>query len=192
MMPVLITSALALIVSAVAPTEASAESAWVSDEFRVPMRSGPSRQHRVIHRGIPSGTELVILEVDAEAGFTLARTINGTEGWLPNQYVANEPVAKIRIVETELDLRIANAEIESLRTQLATVPRLDTSEIARERDELLRLNARLRDEVGDLIETNRQLEQSNTRNALLIGAVLLLGGLGVGVLVKSRNRQSGW
>ncbi len=183
-----------LILAALAPNAVSAEQerAWVSDEYRVPMRSGPSNQHRIIHYGIPSGLELVILEVDSNAGFTRARTLNGTEGWIPTQYVAKEPIAKVRIAETQVDLEVARAEIEALRTQLATAPRLDTAEIARERNKLLRLNARLRDEVGDLIETNRQLEQSNSRTALLIGALLLLAGLGIGALIRSRNRQSGW
>ena len=170
---------------------AVAESAWVSDQFRVPVRSGPSSQHRIVHRGIPSGTELVVLDVDDDANFTHVRTVGGTEGWLPSQYIVDEPIARLRLAETEIDLRAARAEVATLREQLANVPRT-TGEVTPGHDELLRLNARLRDEVGDLIDDNRALEQAATRDALLIGAALVLVGLVIGVLIRSRTRQRGW
>ena len=173
--------------------ETSAETAWVSDQFRVPMKSGPSSEHRIVHRGIPSGTELVLLEPDEDAGFTLARTVNGTEGWLPNQFIVKRPVARLRIADAEVDLRVARAEIETLRTQLDNVPQLDTSEIARERDQLLSLNTRLRDEIRQLIETNRALKDTSTQYAFLIGAALVLVGVMIGAIARGgRGRRGGW
>ena len=63
-----------------------AETNYVSDNLSVPLRSGPSNAHRILHRGLPSGTALEVLGRDEESGFTQIRTNNGTEGWLPTQY----------------------------------------------------------------------------------------------------------
>ena len=43
-----------------------AETRWISDELRVPLRSGPSSAHTILHRGLPAGTEMEILERDTE------------------------------------------------------------------------------------------------------------------------------
>lgn len=53
---------------------ASAATVYISDELTVPLRSGPSGGHRIIHRGLPSGTQMEILDVNEEAGFTRIRT----------------------------------------------------------------------------------------------------------------------
>ena len=50
---------------------------YISDVLTVPLRSGPSTAHRILHRGLPSGTQLTILAVDEEAGFTQVRTASG-------------------------------------------------------------------------------------------------------------------
>jgi uncharacterized protein YgiM (DUF1202 family) len=59
----------------------SAESAWVSDEFEITLRSGPSTSN-AIELMLKSGTELEVLERDAETGYSRVRTGGGTEGWV--------------------------------------------------------------------------------------------------------------
>ena len=66
---------------------------YVSDNLTVPLRSGPSNGHRILHRGLPSGTRLTVLGEDADAGFINIRTDRGTEGWIPTQYLVAEPIA---------------------------------------------------------------------------------------------------
>ncbi|MBA3614153.1 MAG: hypothetical protein H0W49_14835, partial [Nitrospirales bacterium] len=53
---------------------------YISDVVTVPLRSGPTTAHRILHRGLPSGTQLTILGTDEEAGFTQVRTNDGMEG----------------------------------------------------------------------------------------------------------------
>ena len=72
---------------------ASAESAWVSDEFEITLRSGPSTSN-AIELMLSSGTELEVLERDAESGYSRVRTGGGTEGWVLTRYLMNEPAAR--------------------------------------------------------------------------------------------------
>ena len=56
----------------------AAQQAWVSDQFEVTLRTGPSINN-AIERMLPSGTALEILERDDEAGYARVRTAAGTE-----------------------------------------------------------------------------------------------------------------
>jgi len=62
-------------------TVVGAENRWVTDEFEVMMRSGTSTRQSIV-RQLKSGTQLEMLEVDAESGYTKVRTASGSEGWV--------------------------------------------------------------------------------------------------------------
>ncbi len=198
----------------------AAETLYVSDEFRVPLRSGPSGEHRILHYGLPSGTKLEVLEVDADAGFTHVRLPGGTEGWLPNQYLVGEPIAKIRLTEAEeriealegllegneaattladnRELEQANAELldrnETLADELEGIKQASQEGLAlyEANQDLVRLNTNLRAEVDDLLAQRDGLEENVERQWMLIGAGLVLIGLMLGVAIKSRPRRNAW
>src|SRR5262245_5085283 len=91
---------------------AAAETAWVSDVFYVPLRSGPSDANRIVHKGLASGTVLEVIEENPASGFTHIRTAGGVEGWIGTQYVVHEPGAA-------LALPAANKRIQALEQQLS-------------------------------------------------------------------------
>jgi SH3 domain protein len=74
---------------------------YISDVVNVPLRSGPTNAYRIIHRGLPSGTQLTVLGTDEEAGFTKVRTVDGTEGWVTSQYLTGEPIARVKLAAAE-------------------------------------------------------------------------------------------
>jgi len=76
---------------------ALAATQYISDELTVPLRRGASNAHKIIHAGLPSGTPLEVIGEDKDAGFTQVRLQNGTEGWVPTQYLVAEPVARDRL-----------------------------------------------------------------------------------------------
>src|SRR5690606_30193259 len=85
---------------------------YISDVVNVPLRSGPSQAHRIVHRGLPSGTQLTILAIDDGAGFTKVRTANGLEGWVTSQYLSREPIARVKLAAAEKRLQGLTAELE--------------------------------------------------------------------------------
>jgi SH3 domain protein len=96
-----------------------AADAWISDKLTVPLRSGPSTSHRILHRGLPSGTELTILARDENSDFVQIRTSRGTEGWLPSQYLVNQPIARDRLVAANRRITELTATVERQRKDLA-------------------------------------------------------------------------
>lgn len=205
-----------------AASHSYAQVAYISDELTVPLRSGPSNAHRILHRGLPSGTRLEVLAVDPDSGFTHVRTENGTDGWVPTQYLADAPIARDRLRNAQAqiqrltqqlaearealaDARSAGArsrsdadslgsEKERLENELAELKRISASalEAHQAKQQLETLNARLRSELDDLIGDNRRLQSNLQERWLLIGGALVLAGLIAGVFIKSRPRRSGW
>jgi SH3 domain protein len=198
----------------------SAQTVWISDEFTVPLRSGPSNEHRILHKGLPSGTELEVLGTDDD--YTHVRTSSGLEGWISTQYLVKEPIARIQLVAANnriqaLDKQLAQrgeslselrststeaasnndrlaAQVAQLQAELAEIKQVSSGAIDEHarNQELTNLNARLRAEVDDLTDESQRLENSTEQRWLLIGGALVLGGLLAGVAIKARPRRSGW
>ena len=78
--------------SALAAGPADAETAWVSDQFEITLRTGPSTSN-AIHLMVRSGTELEIIAQDPDKGYTQVRTGGGTEGWVLSRYLMDEAPA---------------------------------------------------------------------------------------------------
>ena len=203
---------------------ASAQSStvYISDQLTVPLRSGPSNAHRILHRGLPSGTRLEVVSVDEQAGFTQIRTERGTDGWIRSQYLAAQPIARDRLREAQAEIqrltqRIAkaNEQLASARStgtrsqssanslaedkkrleiELSEVKRVSAGALAEHQEnlQLESLNARLRAEVDDLVAETRRLESNLQERWMVIGGGLVFAGLIAGFAIKTRPRRSGW
>jgi len=94
---------------------------YISDELNVPLRSGPSTAHRILHRGLPSGTKLTVLAIDEEAGFTQVRTDSGLDGWVTSQYLTGTPIARVRLAAAEKRIQALKADLNKERDALASI-----------------------------------------------------------------------
>jgi len=201
---------------------AVAATVYISDELTVPLRSGASGAHRILHRGLPSGTQMEVIGEDKSAGFTQIRTSRGTEGWIRSQYLVSEPIAKARLAEalrsaqnarnalnkeqqkvskltsdtkTQGNANVASQKrIRQLESELTEIKTLSAGAIQThtENQKLTEVNARLQDELDDIAGIRAELEDNNRNQALLIGAGLLLLGLLAGVMIKARPHRSAW
>jgi SH3 domain protein len=201
---------------------AAAATRYISDELTVPVRSGPSNRHRIVHAGLPSGTRMEVLEEDEQAGFSRIQTSNGTEGWIRTQYLVAEPIAKLKLSAAQESLRRARAElaaeqakvqeltqtarqqssantssqqqIERLQSELAEIKRISADAITTH-DTNLKLtenNARLQEELDDLAESHARLQDNTENQMLMIGGGLILLGLLAGAAIKARPQRSAW
>ncbi|HEU4652965.1 MAG TPA: TIGR04211 family SH3 domain-containing protein [Steroidobacteraceae bacterium] len=195
---------------------------YVSDQLSIPLRRGPSIEYKIINAGLQSGTPLEVLQKNDEAGFTQVRTPNGTEGWVPSQYLVSEPSARDRLaaatkrvdaLEAELktlrsnfqEQRSARSEAEKSSTDLSKQTEKLQSELAELRrvsgnaitnyEENKRLkteNQSLQSQVSQLSSRVRELERNTMLRWLLAGGGLVLLGLLLGAWIKSRPKRSNW
>lgn len=189
---------------------AGAESAWVSDQFEITLRSGPSTSN-AIERMLPSGTELEVLERDDANGYARVRTTSGTEGWVLLRYLMTEPSAREQLTRLTEQLTSATSRGSSLNSQLGAIRgEVDTAnqrvadlereknaleqelaEIRRTAANVLSINeqnAQLRDQLTNaeiradtLEQQNRELASQTTRYWFMSGAFVLVVGIALGI-----------
>ena len=173
---------------------ATAESAWVSDQFEITLRSGPSTGN-AIQLMLGSGSQVEVLERDRESGYSRVRTAGGTEGWVLTRYLMNEPAAREQLAALTGQLTSANTRGSSLTSQLeavrgeydsatSTIRSLEREKSALERElaeikrtaaNVLSINEQnksqreelesLAVEVATLEQENRELSQQSTRRS---------------------------
>lgn len=212
---------LALLLVATIPSPVSAQqgTAWIDDEIFVPMRSGKGRQYRVIHRGLPTGTAVRILEWP-ENGDWARVAYKDTEGWIEKQYISRSPIAQMKLErlqqrhgELQSELKQTQSQLQSLRSErdrLRKENRQLKASLQEKTDRIKRLeevaakpirldkaNQKLNEKVSAL---RTKLDQAQAQNAMLrdnqtsrqwaIGAgILILGGI-LGWIFKSRGGRS--
>lgn len=213
---------LLLLLSSLLCVPALAATMYVSDQLTVPLRRGPSNGHKIINAALPSGTALEVLGADSAAGFTQVRTPNGTEGWVPSQYLSDEPIARDKLAaatrrvesleqqlktlrdsyqetrgaRTQSETRAADLtkQTEKLQAELAEIRRISATSIANyeENKQLKASNEALQTQVTQLTARVRELDRNVVIKWLLAGGALVLLGLILGAWIKSRPKRSSW
>ena len=212
-------SAAAIVIAGMLVTQnAWSESAWVSDEFEITLRSGPSTSN-AIQLMVSSGTELEVLERDTEADYTRVRTAGGTEGWVLSRYLMTEASAREQLQTLTGQLTSANTQGASLDSQLAAIRseyeasqnkvqslerdivgfQQELADIKRTAANVLTINDEntdLRDQVGaadmslDVLEQeNRELSSQATRYWFMSGGLVLVVGIILGLWLPRMRWQ---
>ena len=194
------------------------QAAWVSDEFEVTLRTGPSTSN-AIQLMVGSGTRLEILEEDPESGYSRVRTGGGTEGWVLTRYLMDEPSAREQLETLTQQLTSATAEGASMTSQLGAI-RGEYDAATRRIRQLESDNAELKSQVEDISSKaantlaidrqNRDLQQKLTdaeiqvsvleqekeqlvsqsnRNWFITGSAVLLLGMLLGLVLPRMKFQ---
>jgi len=193
-------------------TSARAESKYVTDQFKINMRSGESPTHR-IKQLLPTGTQVTVLSENKKTGYTKIRTEKGTEGYVLTRQLLKNPVArdqlsamKTRIDELtaapgQLSARLAELQKEhamlqsahqalqeiKVETERELTNLKHTSEnsvrIANERNDLRKMVATFTREIDELKQDKRELENNTAQRWFLIGGGVLIGGILLGLIL---------
>ena len=186
------------------------QSAWVTDQFEITLRTGPSTSN-AIQLMVESGMRLEVLERDADSGYTRVRTPGGTEGWVLSRYLMSEPSAREQLQTLSGQLTDATSRGSTLTSQLGAIrgeydeanqriaslerekAALETelAEIRRTAANVLSINEQNKTLMSDLSaaeiradtlqEENRQLMSQTKRYWFMSGALVLLVGIVLGI-----------
>ena len=188
-------------------TQAEQKTVYVSDIVYVPLRSGNSNKHRIIHRGLKSGTPLTLIESDLETKLSRVSTSTGIEGWIQSQYLSETMIARTQLqdirathqsLRRELQTRIANEaqltetltqsqqslkqlkkNIQSLESELSQIKKLSANAINLDNNnrKLLQNNEMLKIEIAELQANNARLADKSDKGWFLRGAFAVLIGV---------------
>lgn len=191
----------------------SQEVHYVRDLLYVPLRSGQSAKHRIVHKGLASGTRLTLLESNSESGYSKVRTERGIEGWIPSQYISTEPSGR-QLYEQEKkahsQLKQQNTQLNQQLNELKTKQQQSSSEVKTltaqrnklseeleyikaisanaitldsENKKLLEENLRLKNQTDVLSADNKRLQDNSKNDAFLNGAFAVVIGVMIALIV---------
>jgi len=124
---------------------------YVSDIQYVPLRSGASNEYRIVHRGIPSGTRLVVSQDSSDGEWSEVTTDTGVSGWIRSQYLTSDVPARQQLAAAKRQIEQSGDENADQLTKLRS---LET-----ERDELLAIVSASDTELGQVKQELHQLKQ---------------------------------
>jgi SH3 domain protein len=195
-----------------------AQTRYISDEFFVPFRTGPSVQN-AITRNLVSGTRVEVVEERVDAGYARVRIQDGTEGWVQTQYLQAEPIAEARLQTASRELSAARAQVAGLErrvaeleTDLATTSRglaearsvgeqagaeladvraasAGALETRAENESLQRRVAELESAADAANREIDELRRREQQNWFIIGAAVLFGGIVIGLVAPTLRRK---
>lgn len=186
---------------------AQAQTVYISDEYRVPLRKSPCPRCAILHRGIKSGSPLTLVETNDE-GWSRIKTKGGMDGWMPSHYLKKELPARDQLVavtkkyenlqskhQTQSDelkslkqehsqlvaeLKSTQSNRDGINTELNNIKKISTNVISinRQNKELLERNGLLQSEIDILTAANEKLTNSERNTWFLYGAfAVVLGAL---------------
>lgn len=118
---------LLLVLLAISSHLSSEEIRYIRDELYVPLRSGQTMQHRIVHKGLVSGTSVILLETsegDPES-YSLVRTRRGIEGWIQTQYLSPLPAGRDLYKAASEKLSQLQQQHNALKQQLSALQNKD-------------------------------------------------------------------
>ncbi len=120
---------------ALLPLLANAESAWVRDELRLNVRTGPGVEYRILGV-IKTGDQVEVL--DGVEAWTKVRYGEAQEGWIPAGYLQPEQPAQLVVSANEQEIAQLQARVGAL-TNEAKGLRSDNQRLAAAREDHERL-----------------------------------------------------
>lgn len=189
-----------------------AATAYVTDEFKVMVRTGESAQHRIIS-SLKSGAAVNVLSRNNKTGYTQIRLPSGRKGYVLSRQLLDKPVARDRLAAMQAEMKALKAAPGELQQKLADLTRqhqelqrahselqqtkkdveqelaglkrtsANAVRISNERNQLRRQVAELTRSNEELKQENRELNNQGNQRWFLIGGGVTLGGILIGLVL---------
>jgi SH3 domain protein len=161
-------------------TPAHGEVAWIKDELRINLRSGPGVQFRILGR-LKTGDRLEVLQ--RGDGWTEVRTGDQGDGWIPEGYLQGAPPAGMRLAQSEAATEEFREQIDSLAGQVDALGQENASLAARDGEQ--------RAEIERLTGENRELKAGARWPEWITGASILGAGMAIGAILRGTPGRRG-
>ncbi len=207
-----------LIISVLMNWAGAGETRYITDQFKIPLRTGDSASHRIL-RTLKSGTPVELLDTNPDTGYARIRTSDGAIGFVFGYELMNEPSARDRLTEIDTKMQTSQTEAAKLAEQLNNVQgkyrklqednthlqsvavRLEQElegikrtsasavQIANERNELRKSVISLIRQVEELKQQNLDKDSETAQRWFLIGGGMVLIGILLGLVLPHLRFQ---
>jgi SH3 domain protein len=151
---------LALLALLALPAQAQ-QQRYIEDTALVPLRSEASSGSSPVHKGLPSGSAVTLIQGDSGTGWSQVRTREGVDGWIQTRYLRREPGARFQVLSA---LRLMGQPEDGTVTLTQAIEQLSgqLQAITSERDKLqaeLAEGRQIWSRAGELDTANRDLAE---------------------------------
>jgi len=201
--------------TALASKPVYAETAYVSDELKIPLRTGASNAHRIV-KFLVSGTALNVLETSEDGKYTQVE-VGDKSGWVLTENIMDVPSGRDRLVAVNKQLASARDQVKELKNATAELKaeikelKNENSSLQNERTNLSnslddlkitaanplalsKKNAQLKRELEEarsnaemLDKENQQLRSNVMQDWFIIGGAVSIGSLLLGIILTRIN-----
>lgn len=144
-----------------------AQTRYVKDSLFVPLRSGESPRHRIVHKGLKSGTAVTLIESNSESKYSKVRTKGGTVGWIPSHYLLKQPTAAIRLEAAEATIAKLKETASPMAAQVRQLEEVNTK-LENQLRATLKDNDRLNNELAEIKKTSANAISLDRNNKKLM------------------------
>lgn len=206
------TGRLLLLLLTLMPALLCAEERYVTDQFKITMRSGESTSHKII-KMLLSGSKLELLEENPESNYSKVRTQDNEVGYVLSRHLLMMPAARERLASAEKRIQRLQHEQDQLKKQLVQLREehqqlqvendasikqknlaetelekikltaADAIKISNQRNALADKISSLNIKVDDLTQENTILKDRSRENWFMIGAGVITAGIILGLLL---------
>lgn len=190
---------------------ATAASLYISDQLYVPVRKGQGNEFAIVHKGLPSGTKITLVERDTD--WTKVTTTEGITGWIRNQFLDDSPPAKVLLIaanrklerisknlvelnaekqslldnytQTQASLKQVDEQATSSAAELSALKAISASAIeSHQRLQSVAQKMQLLQTENDVLKSeNDSLRRSESTTFFLYGAFMVLLGVLIAVIL---------
>lgn len=203
---------------------AESQTRYVTDEVVITLRTGPSTQNTIVDNLNSGDRVEVLEDDRDKGYARVRVAGSGDEGWVLSRFLVAAPTAALDLADARNQLDTANATVASLREQVDTLTselsaakakleqfETDNSQLSKDlsdirsvsanaielndqNESLRRRNNSLSQEVDELTARAAMLARRSNQNWFIVGALVLAGGIVVGLVAPSlrRKRRSSW
>jgi SH3 domain protein len=168
-------SAAIVVLAAIA---AGAETAWVKDELRLNLRTGPGAEYRI--KGyIKTGDSVTVLS--RREGWVQVRTSSSElgDGWIEDGFLDAQPPAAMRLEKTQTETAEFRGQFGSLTERVKA--------LEAENGQFKEEDVKQKEELDTLTRDNMELRAGARWPEWITGACLLAVGMLMGAIVQSMN-----
>ncbi|VAW52242.1 hypothetical protein MNBD_GAMMA05-124 [hydrothermal vent metagenome] len=193
-----------------------AKTSYVSDELKVPMRSGATNGHRIV-KFLKSGTALTVLGTSDDNKFIEVEIAGGKSGWIAIEGIMDIPSGRDRLVSVNKKLSKSREQVKELKGTLAEL-KSEVRSLKKEKGGLVSERTNLSNSLEDLKITasnplalskknkqlkkdlnkaeakaamlekdNQQLRSNVMQEWFMIGGAVAIGSLILGIILTRIN-----
>lgn len=146
-------------------TPALAQTLYVSDQFQITLRTGPSQEHRIISM-LPTGTKLQVLQTLPE--WVQVRTPEGKQGWVLKRYTMQRVPREQEISQLQATLQRLQEQAGSNQAKSASLQKnkmelqANLQKLERQLQDLEQKHRDLQRDAGNIEGIKQELQRSKT------------------------------